>query len=419
MSERYKYSQAFSIDSRKVSILPFYVVEHLFAVLILTAPYYWIPVIPVAVWSTAKTIVVITLSFVFIVYLIKAKETVIFPDRTLALLIFALPFALLPGLVRITTIGGIQRYIDYILLVPVFVVYITIVRQRGIAALRRYRHYVVLAMIPQVLYVFLAGVGLIEPIAIPSVFRTPVEPHGAGFSAVQTQFSISIALIVPLLVGYVISAFERGQYRGILWLMLLAPVIVAFIESHGRSGMLAAMTGTMTFVYLYRRRLAVYLTGVGIIAAAGLLYYYRTVVLQYTKLAYGLNDFTSNRLTLFSDAFELFIDVPVLGLGFGNRPFAVDNLYLGTIVESGFLPGVLMIVFVVVTVVTGYRIVRRFRRTEHEILAASLFGAVVSYVPVTLFERGVIFLNFFLNVGWWVCLGSLLMLLVLDGERNP
>lgn len=415
MREHYESTQQLFTDRRDQWLN---IVSRLFSVLAVTAPYYWVPVIPFTIWDSVKNTLVIVSLLVFTAYLVETDATILLPDRKVSLLLLTLPVALLPGLVKVNSAAGVERYVNYSLLIAVLIVYVKIVRHRGIDAIRRYRHYVVLAMVPQVLYVFLVGIGLVEPITMPSVFANTSEPAGASFSSVQTQFSISIAITVPLILGYITQAYERNNALQLLWIFVLIPVAVAFIKSHGRSGMLAGMVGVIVFTVLYRRRLVLYLAAVTSLVGAGLLYYYKTTVLKYTRLAYGLNGFTSNRLTLFIDALDLFLGAPILGIGYGNRTFPVDNLYLATIVEAGFLPGVLIVVFVGTVVVTGYRVVHRFQGTDHEILATSLFAAVVCYLPVTLFERGIIFLNFYLNVSWWICLGSLLMLPVLEGDTK-
>lgn len=391
-------------------------IDLLLSVLILIAPYYWLPAIQVGIWSKFRDFMAISLFIAFAFFLVRKDGRIILPDRRLSLLLLALPVALLPGLVRVNTFSGIMRYFNYISFIPFFAVYATIVRQKGIRAIQRYRDYVIIAMIPQILYVSLAAFGIITPIDMPTIFGNTIEPYGAGFSAVQTQFSISIAIIVPLSAGYIAKAYEDNDHRKILWSVIFIPIVIAFAGSHGRSGILAGFVGMITFTILYKRKWALYLLFSLCIASLSLIWVFTDTVLEFMKLGSTVNSFTSNRLALFSKGIELFANAPVIGIGFGNRPFTIDNLYLVTIIESGFLPGVLVVIFVGLTVVSGHWVVRQFAGTEDEILTSSLFAAVVSYLPITIFEQAVIFLNFFLNIGWWVCLGSLLMLPILRGN---
>ena len=129
-----------------------------------------------------------------------------------------------------------------------------------------------------------------------------------------------------------------------------------------------------------------------------------------------MNAFTSNRLSLFSDALTFVLENSLTGLGYGNRPFAVDNLYLALSVESGVFAGIAAASLIATACVEGFRSVAALRGTEYESIAIGLFAAIIPFVPPSLFERGAILSTVYINVSWWVCLACLLTLPLLARE---
>jgi len=409
------YCRALKTDS-DFTLSSGHTLEILLGALVLIAPYYWIPGLSVGILSALKGCLVGVLTLLWgSRVVIFGKYRIFNPSVMVALSI--LPLVVLPGLIKMESISGFTNYLDYFLVIVVFLIANDVIYFRGIRSIERFYLLIILSMLPQALYVFAVVLGLLKPIPVPTVFRNPSEPYGVGFSAVQTQFSITLGLIVPLLAGYVFGNFEhrkRRQRYG--FALLFLPLAVAMVSSSGRTGMLVALTGLFVFLILEDKRLfATVFTGL-----TSMLLFLLLVVPQsffrITKINRGLNGFTSNRVYLFSHAWNIVLQNPVIGLGYGNRPFAIDNLYLATFVESGVLSGLGVAVILLITIIEGFRTVLDLRGTKYNSMAYGLFGAVVSYVPASMFERGVVFLNFYINVSWWVCLACLLALTRYAGD---
>jgi O-antigen ligase len=259
--------------------------------------------------------------------------------------------------------------------------------------------------------------GVIDPVPVPDIFRDPVNSYGAGFSSVQTQLSASLAVVTPLITAYVFGnrKFEREWVR-IVWLLSFVPLAVAFIGSEGRSGILGAVVGTAVVIYLLNKKLFVGVVAASFAALTGVAVMATDSFFAFTQLNRGLDGFTSGRLSTFAKGLELAVANPLQGLGYGNLPFGIDNLYLVVAVQSGLFAALFVLVFVVTAWLRSAQILKYLSGTRYQTTAIGLFGAVTTYIPITLFERGVIFINFYLNVGWWICLGSLLMLPYLEDD---
>lgn len=247
---------------------------------------------------------------------------------------------------------------------------------------------------------FLAAIGMVQfffGIDLASYIRVPGLSYNADLAAIAErsifrrvagtathaiEYGVVLAMIFPLALHYAFHA-QPGAGRVRRW-GCTAMIAVAIPMSVSRSSVVAIAAGMLVLAtsWSWRRRLnaavaTVVFLGAMRAAIPGLLGTIKALFL-YTEVDPSIQ----GRKDDFPLVREFVVESPVFGRGFGTllpeRYFFLDNQYLGTLVETGFV-GLLSLALVLVV---GASVARGARRRSADASTRSLGQALAASVVI-------------------------------------
>lgn len=206
-------------------------------------------------------------------------------------------------------------------------------------------------------------------------------PRVSGTARHAIEFGLVLAMLLPLAVHYALHGPRRSG-RVMCW-VAAAAMAVALPMALARSALLAAVVGMLVLSVAWRRRWRIRLVAVLVVAPALLALLAPAVAGVIFNLFAGAGEDPSvvNRLSDLGPVSEVIASSPLVGIGLGTwspeTHFVVDNQYLVTAMESGFLGifGLLAPFVVAVGCMVGVRRHSRDAVTGH--LAQALLASVV------------------------------------------
>ena len=242
----------------------------------------------------------------------------------------------------------------------------------------------------------LAGIGVLQFAGtdVSSVFRLPFLSEHSEFQQVQVrseirrvagtsghpiEFGVVLALVFPLALHYALHArtARRSAWIPVLLIALAIPMSVSRSGTLALAVTFAAMWVTWPPRLRLRSAVAAVVLAVAMrFAVPGLL---GTIRSLFTNL--GNDDSVSGRTQDYTVVGRLLSEAPVFGRGYGtllpDRYLLLDNQYLGSLVETGIVGLVLLVVFFAVGFGTA-RGARRGADKETRSLSQALAGAVLA-----------------------------------------
>jgi len=204
----------------------------------------------------------------------------------------------------------------------------------------------------------------------------------AGTASHPIEYGVVLACILPLAFHFAI--FDQGRSRLRRWLPVLL-VSVGLLMSISRSAMIGAATAgaimVPTWSKPYRRRILsaapVFIVAMRLLVPG--------LIGTILNLFLFINQDTSTqaRTQDYSAVYGFIRESPIFGIGFRTYLPSVygrvlDNQYLSTIVETGFLGLVALLVFFAISTFTARGARRASRDPEHRDLAQCLTAGIVA-----------------------------------------
>lgn len=380
--------------------------------LIFIAPYYQLPFISQQTFLNAKDVLLAFygLSFVLLVlHTMPSKEPILIPE-TLAsinriLLIFAIvvSFGLFSSKL---SPEDIYIYLLYLLPITFYFSLQGLEVGRNERTIRILITAVVYGMVGQTIYIlirtFMSYIGNLSMPGLP--------PVRSGLSYRSTGFAASLALAIPISLGLAVEKYQNKSPGWLAWGFIFVAMVCVFPLSHGRAGILAAAIGLSVFLaYTSKKWLLVY--SIALATIGGVLWKAsRQAVLYYFKATEDLVRFAAGRIELYRHAIAAIGSNPLSGAGLSAAGSSAHNLVLNIGAQSGIPAAIVVLIFFAFLLRGGHSVVRHMRGTRFSYLAAALFAALITFMVDSFFESGVIFMDFYKNVPWWVCLVSLFSL---------
>jgi O-antigen ligase len=295
-----------------------------------------------------------------------------------------------------TALTGASRYALAMLLIPI-----------GFAAMRERRHVV------WVLSAFVIGAavssvyGFVHPTAVTSGFAGRATGLNGDANAEATVLAAGLPLVVALMAVYRDSA--RIRIAGAVGVFIMFAGLVDTLSREGLLSLAGVLVGAVVFGGRWRRQAAGLLM-IGVVATAG----YFFVIAPLSARQRVTSGDTSGRSTIWTIAFRVFDDHPILGVGTDNfilvehsylnqagsipsayyvvsAPKVTHDMFLEALVDLG-IPGLLTMIAVLGTllaaVVRAARIFERIGDVQLELLSRAVLLAMVAVLVSDLFVSG-------------------------------
>ena len=232
----------------------------------------------------------------------------------------------------------------------------------------------------------------------------------------HTSYGAILAMIVPVLTGFVVDKNNKGMERTFSFGFLVI-CIIALTLSYSRAAWLSLIFAIVIFIVTILRIRLWVLSIIGI-------YIFIIVVINITEIVFSMgknttdssaslsehvqsisnisNDYSNvERLNRWNCAFRMFKERPVFGWGPGTYTFKyapyqisfektpisteegdkgnAHSEYLGPLSESGLLGSISFIAIIVVTLITGFRVYKKVNTKALRILILSLLLGLITY----------------------------------------
>lgn len=380
-------------------------------IIIFLAPFYWLPFVSIYLYKIIRYgIIILFVSSVFIHYSLNREKTLQIPRNLSISLISAFPFILSIGFISTNDfIKSLNHYLNY--LFPISFFFIMFYLIKDIKTIRTLVKICVAAMLIQAFYITFASYGIVPILQKPSIYGISYTPYSAGFFSAGTNFSISLALSVPLLLGIIFEKFQKRKIKKYFFLaFLLIPVAVAFSTCRARGGIIISVISVALFLFYYSKKyfiayIFMILSSVMIIIKLNF-----QIFSEYFKMQVDLLTFFGGRETTFPLAIQMIKDNLLVGIGLGMTPFTLDNTYLTIILQCGIFVGLMTILIIGCIWAQAKRNMNYLKNSKYKILSISLYSAIFIFIANTIIESGAIFTNFFMSIPWWMCVVSIFVL---------
>jgi O-antigen ligase len=232
----------------------------------------------------------------------------------------------------------------------------------------------------------------------------------------HTSYGAILAMIIPVLSGFVIDRSKKQNIRALSFIILTI-CIIAFILSYSRAAWLSLIFAGVIFIsVILRIRLWTILLITGFVVYLGLSNFTEIVFRMgrntqdsSARLAEHIqsisnitNDYSNvERLNRWNCALRMFRERPIFGWGPGTymfkyAPYQISyqktpisteegdrgnahSEYLGPLSESGFLGSLSFLAIVIMTLITGFRVYRKAQIKQMKILVLSLIIGLITY----------------------------------------
>lgn len=242
----------------------------------------------------------------------------------------------------------------------------------------------------------------------------------SGFSQARTGWSGSVALYIPLLL---LPAFDRSLaiVPRVLAVLGAAACAVSQVIVSGRAGMLATVVGVG---YLcVQRGLRIWLLAVvgvcALWAAVNPEYLYEQLRLGQGEMAVvqgqsELDALSTGRISAYATAFDLFLQHPLTGHGFGGVELdgrEIHNVWLRLFVEGGLLLGLMSLAVVGTVMRNAYRLAQTGLQSSvatgdsQQLFGRALTATLLTGFVVSMFEPRFLLGAFQYGAVWWAVAG--------------
>jgi O-antigen ligase len=295
-----------------------------------------------------------------------------------------------------TALTGATRYALAMMLIPI-----------GFAAMRERKHIV------WVLSAFVIGAavsslyGFIHPTAATSGFAGRATGLNGDANAEATVLAAALPLLIALMAMYRDSA--RVRIAGAVGVFILFAGLVDTLSREGLLSLAGVLVGAVFFGGRWRRQAAALLM-VGVVATAG----YFLVIAPLSARQRVTSGDTSGRSTIWTIAFRVFDDHPVLGVGTDNfilvehnylnrtgsipnayfvvtAPKVTHDMFLEALVDLG-VPGLLTMLAVLGTLIAAVaraaRIFERIGDAPLELISRAVLLALIAVLVSDVFVSG-------------------------------
>ena len=229
-------------------------------------------------------------------------------------------------------------------------------------------------------------VGLTPNADVPFFYSNAAVPRVAGTATHPIEFGVTLAFVLPFAPALRFAAPPGRRFRQCAKLGVIGMAVPMALSRSAALGAAAAVV-LMFFSWSWSRRrvvllaLPVFLVGIRVVVPGVL----GSVWSLFTQL--GGDDSTRGRTQDYAQVGRFIWDNPFFGRGFGtfipSEYFLLDNQYLGSIIELGFVGLAVLIVMLVTAFFTARGARRRTtdpdRRDLAQALAASIAVAIVSF----------------------------------------
>ena len=240
----------------------------------------------------------------------------------------------------------------------------------------------------------------------------------------HTSYGAILAMIVPVLTGFVVDKNNKGMERTFSFGFIVI-CIIALTLSYSRAAWLSLIFAIVIFIVTILRIRLWVLSIIGI-------YIFIIVVINITEIVFSMgknttdssaslsehvqsisnisNDYSNvERLNRWNCAFRMFKERPVFGWGPGTYTFKyapyqisfektpisteegdkgnAHSEYLGPLSESGLLGSISFIAIIVVTLITGFRVYKKVNTKSLKILTLSLLLGLITYYTHGVFNN--------------------------------
>jgi O-antigen ligase len=396
------------------------------AMLLVMAPVYWLPGVPVVWVSILKDVVFLILLACFMLYTLVEKGKLRIPGDLAARALFALLFLLLLVLPFASPAAGNLNLFLMGFVAPVLLLvttYNAIGRRENIASFAK----VLLGpLIVMAVYAICIRYNVLRPVATPSQFHAHAL-YMMSFSYSRGAFGIGMAYAIPFSVGMTLQLYKERRPLWIGGVIVNVLLLMALVGTLARSALVAALLGAGVVVLAFSKKIAL-VAAVAVTIVIGILYAPQTSA--WLRIGTDLDTFTSGRADLYKIAVNMIGRHPLVGVGLGRysaelggdssdedlEPQLDDphNLFLWIASENGVLAGLLAFLFVGLLVLKSTRLAVK----SHSMLLASFAGAVVAGSSLSLVDSGVVFGAFSVAVPWWISVAVVLKCTSKDVRRD-
>jgi O-antigen ligase len=248
--------------------------------------------------------------------------------------------------------------------------------------------------------------GLVANSQLPSFTFGGPFARVTGLAAHPIEYGVVLAFFLPIVVHYVLATPKPDSKR---WRILLAIIGVAIPTSLSRSALLAVLTVAIVLgsVWTWRLRVRALAWSVGFLLALqavvpGLL---GTLISLFTN--FGQDPSVQGRKDDYSVVGRFISTYPLFGRGFQTfiptRYITLDNQYIGTVIELGFigLAAVIAVLLIAIFTARGARRRSTDPRSRHlaQAFVASFAAVVVTFATFDAFGYQMICGSLFLVIG--------------------
>jgi polysaccharide biosynthesis protein PslJ len=229
-------------------------------------------------------------------------------------------------------------------------------------------------------------IGLTPNADVPFFYSNAAVPRVAGTATHPIEFGVTLAFVLPFALHYAFAAPPERRLRQWAKVGVIATAVPMSLSRSAALGATAAIVVMLLGWSWSRRRVVLLAIPVFLVAlrvaVPGLL---GSVYSLFAHL--GSDNSIKHRTQDYALVGRFIWSHPLFGRGFGtfipSRYFLLDNQYLGTIIELGFVGLSLLVVMLVTGFFTARGARRRTadpgRRDLSQALAASIAVAIVSF----------------------------------------
>jgi O-antigen ligase len=247
--------------------------------------------------------------------------------------------------------------------------------------------------------------GLTANLRVSSVIGRDGFNRPAGTAVHPIEFGVVLTMLLPIALHYALTDEDRPALRRWLPVVIIGLAIPASVS---RSSILCSVVVLAFLFPSWTARIRLYACG-AIVALTGVVFVGMPGMLgTLLKLFSGINQDSSalSRTDSYTTAWEFIVRTPVFGRGFATfLPVyrILDNQYLGSLIELGFVGVGSLIALFLTGVVTGIRVRKRstdpVTRSLALSLAASLAAGMTSFAFFDAFSFSMISGLMFFTLG--------------------
>jgi O-antigen ligase len=228
-----------------------------------------------------------------------------------------------------------------------------------------------------------------------------------------------MALIAPIAAGLFLQAASRKEK--LVWAVVAVTTLLALLLTASRGAWFALAFALFICCYIWSRKIAAILVGIGAVGVVGLFFVPDSVPLvgSVKNRIFGLftpeyfaSSMQAGRLQRWGEAYDKMRIEPLFGVGLGHHGGAVGSRHFGTIysdsyffkslAEFGLIGIILLIVLVFVMMRYSVRAIRQAKGSTAFFLLLGLFGGLLA-VAMHNFVENIFEVPFMALYFWLFC----------------